>query len=158
MQSNLPRLPSRAGSIGGHTNTQSFVNSASVGYRQSQVQMNFRNGKRLRFGKDETLINLSSLADAGYVEDEDVEDVPLKEDEAFQKAVEEVKDAALNVTESSVKLTSTIVTKGPGIIGRLLKAVLSKEFRYVCICQFLNNSSFEIIASLFAYTTPKDLI
>lgn len=55
--------------------------------------------------------------------------IPLKEDEEFIKAVEEVKGAALNVTESSVKLTSTIVTKGPGIIGRLLQALMAKEFR-----------------------------
>lgn len=68
-------------------------------------------------------------------EDSDIEKVDdpvsLKEDEEFIEAVKEVKDAAINVTESSVKLVTTAVTKGPGIIGRLVSAVASKELRYV---------------------------
>lgn len=82
------------------------------------------------FFRDRLSMYLSAITDAEFdVGDDEVQDIPLKEDLDFKKAVEEVKDAALNVTESSVKLTSTIVTKGPGIFMRLLKTVLSKEFR-----------------------------
>ena len=61
----------------------------------------------------------------------DAEDgpVPLKEDEKFIAAVNEVKVAAQNVTESAGKLTTTIVSKGPGILGRLFMALVSKEMR-----------------------------
>lgn len=80
-----------------------------------------------------TITFCSSVTDEHLPEESEpkTELKPLKEDEDFIKAVEEVKDAALNVTESSVKLTSTIVTRGPGIIGRLLQALVAKEFRYV---------------------------
>jgi len=74
----------------------------------------------------ETVAYLSAVTNDQLPEDDPV---PLKDDEEFIKAVVEVKHAALNVTESSVKLTSAIVTKGPGIIGRLLSASVDKEFK-----------------------------
>mmetsp|Transcript_6246 Transcript_6246/g.6992 ORF Transcript_6246/g.6992 Transcript_6246/m.6992 type:complete len:685 (+) Transcript_6246:312-2366(+) len=55
--------------------------------------------------------------------------IPLKDDKEFIAAVKEVKEAALNVTASSVQLTSAIVTKGPGILRRLFAMVVSKELR-----------------------------
>jgi hypothetical protein len=84
----------------------------------------------------ETVAYLSAVTNDQLPEDSadaDIEKdpVPLKEDEEFIKAVVEVKYAALNVTESSVKLTSAIVTKVPGILGRLLGASVDREFRYV---------------------------
>jgi len=76
----------------------------------------------------ETVAYLSAVTNDQLPEDDPV---PLKDDEEFIKAVVEVKHAALNVTESSVKLTSAIVTKGPGIIGRLLSASVDKEFKRI---------------------------
>ena len=103
--------------------------------RDQQLQIEQRNKNRTSrqeqiVFRDRLSMYLSAVTNADIGDDE-VQDIPLKEDVDFQKAVEEVKDAALNVTESSVKLTSTIVTKGPGIFMRLLKTVLSKEFRCV---------------------------
>lgn len=149
MQSSLPRIPSRRISIGRLALTQSFIGTESAASSwQSQIHTSFQNEKRRKSGKGEGHELLSSLTDDGFTEreqklsindklggsdeeeeEEEIEHIPLKEDEDFKSAVTEVKEAALNVTESSVKLTSTIVTKGPGIIGRLLMTVLSKEFR-----------------------------
>ena len=70
----------------------------------------------------------SSTADENDVEDS-VDHVPLKEDEDFIAAVSEVKQAAKNVTASSVQLTSAIVKKGPGIFWRLFTTLVSKELR-----------------------------
>ena len=133
----ISRVPARAVSIGigsgSHMNIQSSINSPhrDAGYRLAK----FRNARgRKNFGQrfqhtEATTVHLSAVTNDEFV-DEDVEHVPLKEDEDFKRAVEEVKGAALNVTESSVKLTSTIVTKGPGIIGRLFMTIFSKQFRY----------------------------
>lgn len=62
-----------------------------------------------------------------------IEVVPLKEDAEFIAAVKEVKEAAKNVTASSVQFTSAIVTKGPGIFWRLFTALVEKEIRYVTV-------------------------
>ncbi len=95
------------------------------------------------FFRDRLSMYLSAITDAEFdVGDDEVQDIPLKEDLDFKKAVEEVKDAALNVTESSVKLTSTIVTKGPGIFMRLLKTVLSREFR--CVSSLMDCSLVDV--------------
>ena len=59
--------------------------------------------------------------------------ISLREDKEFKAAVEEVKDAAKNVTSSAIGLTTTIATKGPGILGRLLAAIVSIELRLVHI-------------------------
>lgn len=86
-------------------------------------------------GRRKGTVTFLSSSTVQQPEDSDIEEaadpVPLKEDEEFIEAVKEVKDAAINVTESSVKLVTTAVTKGPGIIGRLVSAVASKELRYV---------------------------
>ena len=86
-------------------------------------------------GRSKGTVTFLSSSAVHQPEDSDIEEaddpVPLKEDEEFIEAVKEVKDAAINVTESSVKLVTTAVTKGPGIIGRLVSAVASKELRYV---------------------------
>ena len=128
---NLPPLPSRASSIGFHggklrcppqLKCEPNANLLKLIARQHNQKWREKSGSTTS-----TRMNMSLVTDDEFETDH----VPLKEDENFKKAVEEVKDAALNVTESSVKLTSTIVTKGPGIIGRLLTALLSKEFRYV---------------------------
>lgn len=65
--------------------------------------------------------------------EEDIENgvVPLKDDEEFIAAVKEVKEAAKNVTASSVQLTSAIVSNVPGIFWRLFTSLVSKEIRYV---------------------------
>jgi len=57
------------------------------------------------------------------------ERLPLMENEEFILAVKEVKSAAQNVTESAGKLTTTIISKGPGILGRLFMVLVSKEMR-----------------------------
>jgi len=83
-----------------------------------------------------TISYLSTIAEDHMPEDAADSDltkepIPLKEDEEFIKAVQELKGAALNVTESSVQLTSAIIKKGPGIIGRLLAAVADNQLGYV---------------------------
>ena len=40
-----------------------------------------------------------------------------------------VKEAAINVTKSSVQLTSAIVLKGPGIFWRVFTALVDEEMR-----------------------------
>jgi hypothetical protein len=66
--------------------------------------------------------------------------ISLKEDEEFKAAVKDVKDAAKNVTSSAIGLTTTIASKGPGILVRLLFAIVSVELRlvHIVICAFLH--------------------
>ncbi len=75
--------------------------------------------------------NSNSEEDDEVLDETDV--VPLKDDEEFQAAVNEVKEAAKNITTSSVQFTSAIVTKGPGIFWRMFTALVTKEIRYVSI-------------------------
>jgi len=119
----LPMIPSRLSS-----NSQTKISpmnlATTTGLHSYRSPWNkFRKCQRM-----ETVAYLSAVTNDQLPEDDPV---PLKDDEEFIKAVVEVKHAALNVTESSVKLTSAIVTKGPGIIGRLLSASVDKEFKYV---------------------------
>lgn len=75
---------------------------------------------------------MSALADDNNLEQsqsDDVDHVPLREDEEFIAAVSEVKQAAKNVTASSVQFTSAIVKKGPGIFWRSFTALVRKEIR-----------------------------
>mmetsp|Transcript_5087 Transcript_5087/g.7165 ORF Transcript_5087/g.7165 Transcript_5087/m.7165 type:complete len:668 (+) Transcript_5087:227-2230(+) len=74
---------------------------------------------------------LSTIAGENELEEEGSDDtfIPLKEDEDFKAAVEEVKGAAKNVTLSTVNLTSTIVTNGPSILGRLIGCIATKGLR-----------------------------
>lgn len=103
-----------------------------------------------RFRSDTKLKSFTSESTEGTTdEDNEFEAPSLKENEEFIAAVTEVKAAAKNVTESTVALTSTIVKKGPDIIGMLLSALLSKELRYVCgrftrfpISRMKHNSNF----------------
>ena len=115
---NLPTVPLRAASIGFYGGKHNI----NIGRQQHRC-----GEKSVSTTGTSTRMKLSLVTD----DELETDHVPLKEDLDFKKAVEEVKGAALNVTESSVKLTSTIVTKGPGIIGRLFKSLISKEFRYV---------------------------
>ena len=61
--------------------------------------------------------------------DENDGPVPLREDEEFIAAIKEVKEAAKNVTASSVQLTSAVVSKGPGIFWRLFTTFVQKGIR-----------------------------
>jgi len=146
LHSNLPHVPTRAAAftrIGGRSHATlpppMRLTSATtyLPFNRIGKQENYYKEK----GRPATIAYLSAItADddseterVPLTEDEDEEftRVPLMEDEEFKAALEEVKDAAKNVTESSVKFTSAIVTKGPGIIGRLLGTLVSKGFRYV---------------------------
>ncbi len=91
-------------------------------------------------GKLLSNVLMSSVADENDINTSDSEasnPIPLKEDEEFIAAVNEVKEAAKNVTSSSVQLTSAIVSKGPGIFWRLFTTLVSKEMRcanQMCVC------------------------
>jgi len=81
-------------------------------------------GKRL-WSNNSYLQSLSSEEQ----KNENEKTIPLTEDEDFITAVNEVKDAAQNVTSSAGALTKTIVTNGPNILSRLLATVISAEMR-----------------------------
>ena len=51
--------------------------------------------------------------------------------EELEAAVKEVKEVFTEVTESTGKLTGTIIEKGPGIFTRFMRTLVSKEMRYV---------------------------
>lgn len=107
------------------------LRAASIGFYGGKHNINIGRQQHRCGEKSVSTTGTSTRMNLSLVTDDELEmdHVPLKEDLDFKKAVEKVKGAALNVTESSVKLTSTIVTKGPGIIGRLFKSLISKEFR-----------------------------
>lgn len=69
------------------------------------------------------------MADNNELISDPADPVPLKEDEELMAAVQEVKDAAINVTTSSAQLTSAIVNRVPGIFWRLFTAFVDKEIR-----------------------------
>lgn len=129
--SHLPMIPSRLSSIS-QTKMLPRNLASTTGFCSYKSSCN----KSRICQRMETVAYLSAVTNDQLPEDSadadiEKEPVPLKEDEEFIKAVVEVKYAALNVTESSVKLTSAIVTKVPGILGRLLGASVDREFRYV---------------------------
>jgi hypothetical protein len=74
-------------------------------------------------------LSSSSMTNENHEPDTTV--IPLKEDEEFISAVNDVKEAAKNVTTSSVQFTSAIVSKGPGIVWRLFSTVVRKPIRCV---------------------------
>ncbi len=109
---------------------QLSCNSASIGHRFESLRAHEMYGMK----GVEGFKPLSSALTSDHEVDETGEDSEgefksLKEDEEFIAAVEEVKDAAKNVTASTVNLTSKIVTKGPGIIGRLLGCQITTGLR-----------------------------
>lgn len=125
----IPVIPSRVSS---KCQTKiPFMNLAPSASNKSRISK--------RFG---TIVYLSAIAEDQMPEDAADSDLTeealtlkqplkLKEDEEFIKAIQEVKGAALNVTESSVQFTSAIIKKGPGIIGRLLAALVDTQLWYV---------------------------
>lgn len=102
--------------------------SSKIQYSQRRVWMNMLSSSLT----DENEIT-SDEEEEEEEREEDIENgvVPLKDDEEFIAAVKEVKEAAKNVTASSVQLTSAIVSNVPGIFWRLFTSLVSKEIRYV---------------------------
>jgi len=80
---------------------------------------------------ERTSSNESYLQSLSSEERKNVEDeaASLAKDKDLITAVNEVKDAAQNVTTSAGVLTKTIVTNGPSILSRLLSALVSDEMR-----------------------------
>ncbi len=126
---NLVGLPSTL-RINNSCATRLSCNSASMGHRFESVRKDKMLGMRGVVGVKPLASALAGEHELDETE-EDSEDEfkSLKEDEEFIAAVEEVRDAAKNVTASTVNLTSKIVTKGPGIIGRLLGCQITKGLR-----------------------------
>lgn len=111
--------------------------------KSTSVSSLAENLKRVKTNEYDKGVSISSLADENGDDDEkelseEIENeessetiVPLKDDEEFIAAVNEVKEAAKNITTSSVQFTSAIVTKGPGIFWRLFTTLVEKEIRCV---------------------------